>query len=122
MSGEPANFTLQDAAHWRARERRKSPPGPQPTLGEMQRTSSWWWIHCARCPHFAALAFAAPVILWGADAPGDRLRQCARCTACGNRGASLQHPGWGGSATGFLPFPAGEGTSPRQASHFPDLR
>jgi hypothetical protein len=109
MSGEPANFTLQDAARWRAtrpaRSNGKSLPGTRPTLGELQRTSSWWWIHCARCPHFAAMAFAAPVILWGADAPGDVLRQCARCTACGNRGASLLHPGWGGSGLGFVPFP-----------------
>jgi hypothetical protein len=35
------------------------------------------------------MALAAPVILWGADAPSDKLRQCARCTACGNRGATL---------------------------------
>jgi hypothetical protein len=111
MSGEPANFTLQDAARWRARTQRKSPRTagarpPRPTLGELQRTSSWWWVHCARCPHFAAMAFAAPVILWGADMPGDVLRQCARCTACGNKGASLAHPGWGGSGIGFQPFPA----------------
>ena len=107
MSGEPGNFTLQDAARWRAtrpvRSGKNKPP--RPTLGELQRTSSWWWVHCARCPHFAAMALAAPVILWGADAPGDALRQGARCTACGNKGASLQHPGWGGSGLGFVPFP-----------------
>jgi hypothetical protein len=26
----------------------------------------------------------------------DKLCRCARCTACGNKGATLQHPGWGG--------------------------
>jgi hypothetical protein len=33
------------------------------------------------------------------------LRQRARCTACGNKGATIQHPGWGGADIGFLPFP-----------------
>jgi hypothetical protein len=26
----------------------------------------------------------------------DKLRQCARCTACGHKGATIQHPGWAG--------------------------
>jgi hypothetical protein len=94
MSGEPANFTLQDAARWRAtRAARSGGKSPRtagesphrPTLGELQRTSSWWWIHWGRCPHFAAMAFAAPVILWGADAPGDVLRQCARSRPAATR-------------------------------------
>jgi hypothetical protein len=51
------------------------------------------------------MALAAPVILWGTDAPGDVLRQCARCTACGHKGATMQHPTWGGNSVGFLPFP-----------------
>jgi hypothetical protein len=55
------------------------------------------------------MAFAAPVILWGADAPSDVLRQCARCIACSNRGASLKHPTWGGNNIGFLPFPTYDG-------------
>ena len=29
----------------------------------------------------------------------------ARCTVCGNKGATIQHPGWGGADIGFLPFP-----------------
>jgi len=41
----------------------------------------------------------------GAGASSDRLRQRARCTACGNKGATIQHPGWGGNDVGFLPFP-----------------
>jgi len=51
------------------------------------------------------MALAAPVILWGADAPGDVLSRCARCTACGNRGATLQRPSWGGETIGFVSFP-----------------
>jgi hypothetical protein len=35
----------------------------------------------------------------------DKLRQCARCTGCGSKGATIQHPGWGGNSVGFLPFP-----------------
>ena len=29
----------------------------------------------------------------------------ARCTACAKKGATIQHPGWGGADVGFLPFP-----------------
>jgi hypothetical protein len=111
MSGEPANFTLEEAARFRARRPAKSrsnerPAGPCPTLGDLQRASSWWWVHCVRCRHCAPMAFAAPVIRWGADAPGDTLRQNARCSCCGNKGATIRHPGWGGNAIGFLPFPS----------------
>ena len=35
----------------------------------------------------------------------DLLRNNARCTACGHKGATLSHPGWGGTHVGFLPFP-----------------
>jgi len=41
----------------------------------------------------------------GADTSSDKLRRCARCTACGHKGATIQHPGWGGADVGFLPFP-----------------
>jgi hypothetical protein len=57
------------------------------------------------------MALAAPVILWGADAPGDTLRQRARCRACGNKGATIQRPTWGGDNVGFLPFPVTIGLS-----------
>jgi hypothetical protein len=50
------------------------------------------------------MAFAAPVILWGADVPSDKLRQCARCTGGGAKGATLKHPTWGGNTIGFMPF------------------
>jgi hypothetical protein len=105
MSGEPGNFTLEDAARWRATRRRKSPPGPRPTLGDLQRATPWVWIHCERCQHRAPFACAVAVIRWGAEESSDKLRACARCTACGSKGAVIQHPGWGGNAVGFLPFP-----------------
>ena len=41
--------------------------GPAADAGD-QRSSSWWWMYCDRCPHYAPMAFAAPVILWGANA------------------------------------------------------
>jgi hypothetical protein len=50
------------------------------------------------------MALAAPVILWGADAPSDKLRQCARCTAAAAKGATLKHPTWGGNSIDFMPF------------------
>jgi hypothetical protein len=55
-----------------------------------------------KCPHHAPLACAVPVIRWDAETLSDKLRQCS---ACGHKGAALQHPGWGGADIGFLPFP-----------------
>jgi hypothetical protein len=34
--------------------------------------------------------------------PADR-EQRARCSSCDNRGATIQHPGWGGNDVGFRP-------------------
>jgi hypothetical protein len=51
------------------------------------------------------MAFAPLVIRWGADTSSDKLRQCARCTVCSTKGATLQHPGWMGEQVGFEPFP-----------------
>jgi hypothetical protein len=61
------------------------------------------WVNREKCRHQAPLACA--VIRWGADTSSDKLRQCARCTACGHKGATIQHPGWGGADIGFLPLP-----------------
>jgi hypothetical protein len=41
------------------------------------------------------LACAVPVIRWGAEISSDKLRQCARCTVYGYKGAMIQNPGWG---------------------------
>jgi hypothetical protein len=32
-------------------------------------------------------------------ASSNRLRQRARCTSCGGKGARIQHPGWAGTVT-----------------------
>lgn len=47
--------------------------GPIPSLGELQRTTPWVWLHCERCQYHAPLACAVAVIRWGADASSDRL-------------------------------------------------
>jgi hypothetical protein len=104
MSGEPR--TLQNYAYWSSRKTHKSPPGPRPTLGDLQRSTPWVWVYCNKCPHHAPLACAVPVIRWGAGESSDKLRRCARCTVCGHKGATIQHPGWGGEHIGFMPFPA----------------
>ena len=44
------------------------------------------------CGHRVAVALVPFVIRWGADASSDMLRKHARCTVCGRREATLQHP------------------------------
>jgi len=107
MSGEPANFSLEDATRWRERRRPSwaTPPGPIPTLGALQKSSAWWWVYCDRCQRRIATALAPYVIRWGADASSDVLRRSARCVKCGHKGATLQHPGWTNSIVGFEAFP-----------------
>jgi hypothetical protein len=105
MSGEPHYLSLRDLAYWQSRPQHKSRAGPLPTLGELQRAHPWTWLYCERCQHHAPFAFAAAVIRWGANASSDVLRQRARCTVCGSKGATLQHPSWGGNTIGFAPFP-----------------
>jgi hypothetical protein len=73
-------------------------------LGDLQRATPWVWLNCEKCQHYAPLACAVAVIR-GANVSSDKLRQCARCTACGSKDATIQHPGWGGEHVGFLPFP-----------------
>jgi hypothetical protein len=107
MSGEPANFRLEDAARWRERRRPSwaTPPGPIPTLGTLQKSSAWWWVYCESCQRRKATALVPLIIRWGADTSSDRLRRSARCVECGHKGATLQHPGWTNSIVGFEPFP-----------------
>ena len=83
----------------------KRPQGPVPTLGELQESTSWFWLWCERCQHSAPIKFAPLIERWGADASSDKLRRGARCTVCGHKGATLQHPGWVDSVVGFQPFP-----------------
>jgi len=81
--------------------------GAKTTLGDLHRTTPWVWLHCESCQHYSPLACAVPVIRWGANTLSDKLRRYARCTSCGRKGATIQHPGVGGGAdTGFQPFPA----------------
>lgn len=87
-----------------------------PTLGQLRRSSCWVWIHCKACPHHAPAAFAPLIIRWGPDASSDRLRRLARCTACGARGATLQHPSHVDRVVGHQPFPA-ESLAPENAAH-----
>jgi hypothetical protein len=105
LSGEPANFTLQEAAQYRTQRLHKSPIGPVPTLADLQQSMCWCWIWCQRCEHHAPMAFAPLVIRWGPTTSSDKLRECARCTACGWKGASLQHPSWIDRGVSFQPFP-----------------
>jgi len=99
---------------WQSRKTdpHKSPLGSPPTLGDLQRSTPWVWMHCEKCQHKAPLACAVAVIRWGAEQSSDKLRQSARCTECGSKGATVQHPGWGGNSVGFLPFPSVQGPLP----------
>jgi hypothetical protein len=81
-------------------------PRATTALGDLHRATPWLWLNCERCQHHAPLACAVVVIRWRRDASSDVLRQRARCTRCSHKGATIQHPGWGGADIGFLPFPA----------------
>jgi hypothetical protein len=52
------------------------------------------------------MALVPFMIRWGLDVSSDRLRDAARCTCCGNKGASLRAPSWVNSGLGFQSFPA----------------
>jgi hypothetical protein len=77
-----------------------------PSLAELRQHSAWFWLWCERCLHRAPVAFVPLMIRWGSDASSDKLRHSARCTKCGNKGATLQHPGWIDAQAGFAPFPS----------------
>jgi len=51
------------------------------------------------------MALAPLIIRSVPDTSGDMLRRCARCTVCGHKGATLQHPGWVEGGVGWQPFP-----------------
>lgn len=83
-----------------------SPRPPAPTLADLRRSAPWLWVNCAAgCGHHRPVALAPFIIRYGAEASSDILRRAARCSACGRKGATLQHPSWGGSEIGFVPFP-----------------
>ena len=79
-------------------------PGPPATLASLQRAPKWIWLYCRACPHHAPAAVAPFVIRWGCEASPDLLRQAARCTVCGGKGAMIRLASWGGGLIGWMPF------------------
>jgi hypothetical protein len=75
-----------------------------PTLGALLQAPYWTWL-CCSCGHRVPVALVPFVIRWGADASSDMLRRQARCSVCGRRGATLQHPGWEDETVGWEVFP-----------------
>src|SRR5215813_3189297 len=102
---------------WGMRGRRRDPhddPAPArprpparavPTLGALLHQPYWLWLRCDACGHPVAVALVPFVIRWGGEASSDVLRRYARCTVCGSRGASLQHPSWRETEMGWEVFP-----------------
>src|SRR5262245_44330480 len=80
MSGEPSNFNARAMARWLASRGRgpvkRQPPGPRPTLTDLQRSHCWTWVYCEKCLHHAPMALVPLMSRWGADASSDRLRRC----------------------------------------------
>ena len=70
----------------------------------LQSVDRTLWL-CCSCGHRVAVALVPFVIRWGADASSDMLGQHVRRSACGRRGATLQHPSWADSEVGWQPFP-----------------
>jgi hypothetical protein len=90
-----------------SKRRARAPAPPIPTLGELRASSPWFWVHCKQygCGHSAPMAFVSLIIRWGPDTSSNRLRQSARCTKCGSKGAMLTHPSYVDRIVGFQPFP-----------------
>jgi hypothetical protein len=91
----------------RMERRQKRPPPPVPTFGQMRRHVCWTWVHCInpKCRHCRPMALTPLIIRWTADGSTDLLRHHARCVACGQRGATLQHPSWVDIRVEWAPFP-----------------
>jgi len=70
-----------------------------------RRSPIWRTPTSERGQHHAPFACAVAVIRRGPNASSDKLRAGARCTSCGGKGGTLQHPGWAGNNAGFAPFP-----------------
>lgn len=89
-------------------------PPPVPSLGQLRKSAPWLRMFCAAgCGHHRSVALAPFIIRWGANASSDMLRHAARCSNCGRKGATLQHPSWVNSQIGFEPFPSNR-TEPRR--------
>jgi hypothetical protein len=100
---------LLNRTSWPARSTTFTPmssPTPARTiLGDLQPINTLGVGLLREVSALRALACAVPVIRWGAQVSSDGLRRCARCTACGHKGATIQHPGWAGEHVGFMPLP-----------------
>jgi Pentapeptide repeats (8 copies) len=60
---------------------------------------------CAACYRSAWAHLSMEFDLrWDPGASSDKLRRCARCTVCGHKGATLQHPSWVEGGIGWQPF------------------
>jgi hypothetical protein len=59
-----------------------------PSLPLLLHQPYWLWLLCNSCGHRVAVALVPYVIRWGADASSDLLREHARCSVCGQRGAT----------------------------------
>lgn len=68
------------------------------------------------CMHAAPLALAAPIIRWGPQASSNVLRTRMRCSKCGAKNASLQHPGHVNAIVGTTPFPVVRGRTTARRS------
>ena len=81
---------------------------PPPPLAQLRKHHCWLWLNCPhrQCLRRAPMALAPLIIRWGPDASSDVLRQRARCSRCGHKGATLQMPSWAGSEVGLAAFPA----------------
>jgi hypothetical protein len=81
---------------------------PPPTLGQLREHQCWVWLQCPRwaCLRAAPVALTPAIILWGLNASSDMLRECTRCSTCGNRGGvDVKCPGWGGTLARLAAFP-----------------
>ena len=80
------------------------------TLGMLRASGCWAWVCCQnpKCLRMAPVAITPLIIRWGSDTPSDVLRQCAKRSRCGRKGATLQIPSWSDTETGLMPFPEGK--------------
>jgi hypothetical protein len=72
---------------------------------QLRRQICWWWVICYRYLHGVPMALVPLIIRWGANASSDMPRRPGRCQECGWKGATLQHPSWGGRETEWVAFP-----------------
>ena len=85
-------------------------PTPPLTLAELRLAVCWVWLYCDACGHGAPTALTPWMIRFDPNASSDLLRRNSRCGRCGDRGASVRLPSWGGLDVGLAPFPVGHVT------------